>query len=117
VVFRAPSGSFGTTRGPVGRTGSEYRHRIVEDAGKPPTWTPDGGGVVNDTQRIENAAAAREAAEAAGRPHARGSRAGDIEAGLMRYLAAEQYHEKVEETRAEKGEDEKTGKSEPGTAK
>jgi hypothetical protein len=54
---------------------------------------------VNDYQKTENAAAAREAADAAGRPHARGSCAGDIESGLMRYLAAEAYHEKVEETR------------------
>jgi len=54
---------------------------------------------VNDYQKTENAAAAREAADAAGRPHTRGSRAGDIESGLMRYLAAEAYHEKVEETR------------------
>lgn len=54
---------------------------------------------MNDFKRTENAAAAREAAEAAGHPHTRGSRAGDIEAGLMRYLAAEQYHEKVEETK------------------
>jgi hypothetical protein len=53
---------------------------------------------VSDKQRIENAAAAREAAEAAGHPHARGSRAGDIEGGLMRYLAAEAYREKVAES-------------------
>ena len=55
---------------------------------------------MNDYQKLENAAAAAEAAEAAGHPHPRGSRAGDIEAGLMRYLAAEAYHEKVEEQRA-----------------
>ena len=54
---------------------------------------------MTDNQRIENAAAAREATDAAGHPHARGSRAADIEGGLMRYLAAEAYHEKaVEET-------------------
>jgi len=52
---------------------------------------------MNDAQRIESARAAAEAAEAAGHPHARGSRAGDIEAGLMRYLAAEAYHEKAAE--------------------
>ena len=57
---------------------------------------------MTDYQGMENARAAKEAADAAGRPHARGSRAGDIEAGLMRYLAAEAYHEKVEEIRAEK---------------
>jgi hypothetical protein len=57
---------------------------------------------VNDVQRIENAVAAGEAREAAGRPRARGSRAGDIEAALMRYLAAERYHEKVEETRVQR---------------
>lgn len=60
---------------------------------------------MTDYKGMENAAAAKEAADAAGRPHARGSRAGDIEAGLMRYLAAEAYHEKVEETRAEEKEE------------
>ena len=59
---------------------------------------------MTDHKGMENAAAAKEAADAAGRPHARGSRAGDIEAGLMRYLAAEAYHEKAEETRAQKPE-------------
>ena len=59
---------------------------------------------MTDHKGMENAAAAREAADAAGRPHARGSRADDIEAGLMRYLAAEQYHEKVEESRSAKEE-------------
>jgi len=54
---------------------------------------------VNDFQKTENAAAARDAADAAGHPHPRGSRAGDIEAGMMRYLAAEAYHEKVAESR------------------
>jgi hypothetical protein len=63
---------------------------------------------VNENQRVENATAARDAAEAAGHPHPRGSRAGDLEAALMRYLAAEQYHEKAEETRA----DEQARKSE-----
>jgi len=58
---------------------------------------------VNDVQRIENAAAASEAREAVSRPHPGGSRAADIEAGLMRYLAAEQYHETVETTREERG--------------
>jgi len=60
---------------------------------------------MNDYRGAENAAAAKEAAATAGHAHPRGSRAGDIEAGLMRYLAAEQYHEKVEETR-EKDADE-----------
>ena len=54
---------------------------------------------MNESRNIENAAAASEAAEAAGRPHPRGSRAGDVESALMRYLAAEQYHEKTEEAR------------------
>ena len=54
---------------------------------------------MNDYQRIESAAAAKEAADTAGHPHPRGARAGDIESGLIRYLAAEAYHEKVEETR------------------
>jgi hypothetical protein len=57
---------------------------------------------VTDQQRIENAATAAEATEAAGHPHARGSRAGDIEGGLMRYLAAEAYHEKVVEDAEDK---------------
>ena len=61
---------------------------------------------MTDYERIENAAAALEAAESAGRPHPRGARAGDIEAGLMRYLAAEAYHEKVEEDREAEGKDE-----------
>lgn len=63
---------------------------------------------MNENQRVENATAASEAAEAAGHPHPRGSRAGDLEAALMRYLAAEQYHEKAEEARA----DEQARKSE-----
>jgi hypothetical protein len=54
---------------------------------------------VNDFKGIENAATASEARDAAGRPHPRGARAGDIESAMMRYLAAEQYHEKVEESR------------------
>ena len=57
---------------------------------------------MTDNQRIESAAAAKEATEAAGHPHARGSRAADIEGGLMRYLAAEAYHEKVAEDTEEK---------------
>ena len=65
---------------------------------------------MTDTQRIENAAAAQEAATAAGRPHARGSRAGDIEGGLMRYLAAEAYHEKAAED-AEETPPERTRRS------
>jgi hypothetical protein len=56
---------------------------------------------MSDRRKTENAAAANEAVAAAGRPHARGSRAGDIEEGLIRYLAAEQYHRKAEETREE----------------
>jgi hypothetical protein len=69
-----------------------------------------GGAVVNDVQRIENARAAAEAADAAGHPHARGSRTGDIEAGLMRYLAAEAYHEKVaEERETDKSKPDETG--------
>ena len=54
---------------------------------------------MNDYRRIENASAAREARDAAGRPRPRGARSDEIDAALMRYLAAEQYHEKVEETR------------------
>jgi hypothetical protein len=69
-----------------------------------------GGAVVNDVERIEKARAAADAAETAGHPHARGSRAGDIEAGLMRYLAAEAYHEKVAEERdTDKGTSDETG--------
>ncbi len=63
---------------------------------------------MTDIQRIENAAAHREAAESAGHPHPRGARAGDIEAGLMRYLAAEAYHEKVAEDRVAESKDEGT---------
>lgn len=54
---------------------------------------------MTDKQRIENAAAAREATEASGREQGRGTRAHDIEGGLMRYLAAEAYHEKAVESR------------------
>jgi hypothetical protein len=54
---------------------------------------------VNDYEKTEKAAAAGEAAEAVvHRPQ--GSRAVDIKAGMIRYLAAEAYREKVEETRA-----------------
>ena len=59
---------------------------------------------MNDIQGIENAATTTEARDAAGRAHPRGARTGDIEAAMMRYLAAEQYHEKVEETREAEGE-------------
>jgi hypothetical protein len=58
---------------------------------------------VNDFKQAENAATGKDALDSAGRPHPRGARTGDIEAAMMRYLAAEQYHEKVEESR----EDEK----------
>ncbi|RNM11114.1 hypothetical protein [Nocardioides pocheonensis] len=68
---------------------------------------------MTDNQRIENAAAAREATEAAGHPHARGSRAADIEGGLMRYLAAEAYHEKA----AEDAEEKTPGKAKSGTSR
>ena len=54
---------------------------------------------MSDYQRIEKEAAGREARAAVG-SYPRGSRAGDIDAALMRYLAAEEYHEKVEETQA-----------------
>jgi hypothetical protein len=60
---------------------------------------------VNDFKGTENAATAKEARDAAGRAHPRGARAGDIEAAMMRYLAAEQYHEKVEETREDAEKD------------
>lgn len=60
---------------------------------------------MNDYQSSENAATTRDAIESAGHPQTRGSRAGDIEAGLMRYLAAERYHEKVEEIREAEAED------------
>jgi hypothetical protein len=63
---------------------------------------------VNDFKGIENAATAKEARDAAGRAHPRGARAGDIQAAMMRYLAAEEYHEKVEETRAAEDADEDT---------
>ena len=67
---------------------------------------------MTDNQRIESAAAAKEATEAAGHPHARGSRAADIEGGLMRYLAAEAYHEKAAEG-AEESEPKKAKRSTP----
>jgi hypothetical protein len=52
---------------------------------------------VNDNQRIESAAAAREARAAAGRPDARGPRGDVVDAALRRYLAAEAYQEHVTE--------------------
>lgn len=64
---------------------------------------------MNDFTGVENAATTKEARDVAGRPHPRGARTGDIEAAMMRYLAAEQYHEKVEETReAESAEQDTT---------
>ena len=65
---------------------------------------------MTDNQRIESAAAAKEATEAAGHPHARGSRAADIEGGLMRYLAAEAYHEKAVEDSEQKPQGKATRK-------
>lgn len=65
---------------------------------------------MTDIQRTESAAAAKEAAEHAGNPHTtRGSRAADIQGGMMRYLAAEAYHEKV----LEDAETAETGKTHP----
>jgi hypothetical protein len=63
---------------------------------------------VNDFKGIENAATAKEARDAAGRPHPRGARTGDIEAAMMRYLAAEQYHEKAAETREDEDAEQDT---------
>ena len=56
---------------------------------------------MTDHRSIEKAAASSEAAEAVGRRDPRGTRGGEVEAAMMRYLAAEQYHEKVEESREE----------------
>ena len=53
---------------------------------------------MGDHERIERQAAAGEARAAAG-TLPRGPHAGALDAALMRYLAAEEYHEKVEETR------------------
>lgn len=82
---------------------------------------------MTDIQRTESAAAAKEAAEHAGNPHTtRGSRAADIQGGLMRYLAAEAYHEKVLEDTEKSAPGEGPGKSaeksaqkpaKPGTAR
>lgn len=56
-------------------------------------------GAVSDYQKIEKAEVAREARDAAGRPRARSSKADILDAALMRYLAAEEYHEHIEEKR------------------
>ena len=57
---------------------------------------------MTDHERIEKQAAATEARGAAG-TLPRGSRAGALDAALTRYLAAEEYHEKVEETDGDDG--------------
>ena len=54
----------------------------------------------------EKRAAAHEAAATTGQ-EPRSSRAADLQAGLIRYLAAQAYREKVEETR--KAEDDEPG--------
>jgi hypothetical protein len=54
---------------------------------------------VTDYQSQEKTAASREATEGVGNRDPRGVRGGEVGAALMRYLAAEQYHEKVEEDR------------------
>ena len=51
---------------------------------------------MSEYERIEKGRAAREARTAVG-INARSSRADHIDAALLRYLAAEEYHEKIEE--------------------
>jgi hypothetical protein len=53
---------------------------------------------VNENELVEKAAAAHEATSTAVHRQ-QGSRAAEIESGLIRYLAAEAYHEHVQETR------------------
>jgi len=53
---------------------------------------------MSDHERIEKQATSREALAGAG-THPRSSSGAAIDAALMRYLAAEEYHEKVEEDR------------------
>jgi hypothetical protein len=54
---------------------------------------------VNDYQKTEKAAANREAVGFAGRPHPRAFNAEAVDAALIRYLAAQEYHEHVVESR------------------
>jgi len=54
---------------------------------------------MSDYERIEKAAAAREARDAAGSPGVRTSHAGVVDAALLRYLAAREYREHVGEER------------------
>jgi hypothetical protein len=51
---------------------------------------------VNSFDKVEKAAAAREAREAVGSKHRRtGSRGDEVAAALMHYLSTEQYHERA----------------------
>lgn len=54
---------------------------------------------MNSFEGAEKAAAAHEAREAVGHPQRHRGRAADVEAALMRYLATEEYHERVEKSR------------------
>ncbi len=54
---------------------------------------------MNDYRAMEKVATQKAARETVGRPHPWTSNADLMATALMRYLAAEEYHEYVEETR------------------
>lgn len=58
---------------------------------------------MNDDEKRGKRAAVTESTATSGH-ESHGSRAADIQAGLMRYLAAEAYREKVEEKREQEKE-------------
>jgi hypothetical protein len=70
---------------------------------------------MTDFERIEKAAASREARDATGRPRGGTADVSTVDAALLRYLAAREYREQVEETR--EAEDVRAPRSEqaPGT--
>lgn len=60
---------------------------------------------VNGFEEVEKAAVAHEAREGLGRPHPHTSRAKDVEAALMRYLATEEYRESAASSHAADGDE------------
>jgi hypothetical protein len=73
---------------------------------------------MTDFERVEKAAASREARAAIGHPRGGTSDVSTVDAALLRYLGAREYRERVAETREAEDEDVRAPRSEqaPGTA-
>jgi hypothetical protein len=71
---------------------------------------------MTDFERIEKAAASKEARDTIGRPRGGTSDVSTIDAALLRYLAAREYREQVEEEREAEDVSAPQGEQTPGTS-